>query len=270
MSPSSDPAPLHRRMMRWVINPPTLLVAGYLLLSFGLLLLIGHSVYATIAAGLFMILGIGSARLLRPWWFTYSPQPPKPSLPGVSSGYRRFWGLVSLTAVLCFFTGQALAQSVRLSIGSASFENHNQMLNSTPVVWLLLFTLVIAPASEEFLLRGALYPLLRHKLSFWVSIAITTLLFSVLHANIVQGLLTIPLAVLLAIAYENTRKLWPMVAIHAGFNLLSVIVPAALINSMATVPITLCLTMITIAALAYLAGQRNPVHRAYLASLTLR
>ena len=79
--------------------------------------------------------------------------------------------------------------------------------------------LVVAPLFEEWLFRGLLFRTLRQSWSVAGSVALSAVLFTVIHpAASSVGVLS--LAVVTALVYERTGRLAAPMAIHFGYNLM--------------------------------------------------
>ncbi len=88
---------------------------------------------------------------------------------------------------------------------------------------MIFLVVVLAPISEEIIFRGCLYRFLKSYLPVWGSIAISSILFSLMHQNS-MGLLTLALlGALLCVVYERTGSLKVPILLHAVFNLNTVI-----------------------------------------------
>lgn len=163
------------------------------------------------------------------------------------SAYRSdFWPSVVLALLVCWLSGQATAVWLYEQLGSAGFDASAQTRQNASPALLLTTMLLLAPAGEEALMRGLVYPLLRRNWSSPIGAAlVTTGIFALLHGNIVQIVLTVPLGILLALVYERTRTLWPVIGLHMAFNLLSAVIPVEAITRMAQVPVILMTTMLT-------------------------
>lgn len=122
---------------------------------------------------------------------------------------------------------------IHVTAGSAGFDASNQTRHAAGALATLLLTLVAAPAGEEALFRGLIYPLLRKRVNILASTLVTAVVFGLLHGNAVQFASPLPLAVLLALVYERTRVLWPCVLLHLGFNLAAALVPAQALGGLA-------------------------------------
>lgn len=119
---------------------------------------------------------------------------------------------------------------------TASTTLNEQALSDTPVILLLLLGLVFAPLGEEALMRGLVYPVMRSKFSTPMTIATTSVMFSMMHGNLTQIVLTIPLGIVLGYLYERTHRLSLCVAAHSLFNFTAMLLPSKPVES-AAVPI---------------------------------
>ncbi|MGW5875370.1 CPBP family intramembrane glutamic endopeptidase [Nocardiopsis terrae] len=118
--------------------------------------------------------------------------------------------------------------------GSPVFDAAQSAQNTVPVVLLLFALVVAAPAGEEALMRGLIYPLLRRRWPVLASTLVSSVTFAALHGNPVQIAVALPLGMLLAFVYEHVPRLWPVIVLHALFNLASALVPVYLVEAMAT------------------------------------
>lgn len=86
------------------------------------------------------------------------------------------------------------------------------------LVVVFLLVAVIAPVAEEILFRGVVFSGLRDSWGEGWAIAVSSVLFGVMH---LQPLLMIPtaiLGVLLAKTFSATRSLWASIALHSAYN----------------------------------------------------
>jgi len=81
-----------------------------------------------------------------------------------------------------------------------------------------IFTIGLAPAGEEILFRGILFPTIKQagfpKIGLWL----TSLAFAAIHLNIETFLPLLVLALLLTLLYEKTNNLLAPITAHAVFN----------------------------------------------------
>jgi len=87
-----------------------------------------------------------------------------------------------------------------------------------------LVTIVLAPAAEEMLFRGILYPAIKQagfpRLALWG----TVLLFAAIHMNLVTFVPLALLALGLTLLYERTDNLLAPITAHALFNALNFVI----------------------------------------------
>jgi membrane protease YdiL (CAAX protease family) len=152
---------------------------------------------------------------------------------------RRFWTLVAASLVSCWLVGQAASVWLYSLVGSPEFDQHTATAAAAPMALTLLLVLVLAPMGEEMLMRGIAYTRLRRHMPPLAAALITSGVFSLLHLNLVQIVVTLPLGILLAAVYEQTGRLTPVILIHSVFNLLSVIVPATFVTAFSSLTFVL-------------------------------
>lgn len=139
-----------------------------------------------------------------------------------SAGFSRsewFWPLVVVGVISSWGLGTALSTWVSSSGVRPQPLNGVELVTPGPLV--VLIVIVLVPISEELLFRGVLYPSLRGSLSVVPAALVSAALFAVLHGNLAQILLVFPFAVILAGAYEASRRLWVVIAMHIAFNVAS-------------------------------------------------
>lgn len=149
------------------------------------------------------------------------------ALPGPMMG----WIFAALAAA--WFAAQCLAKTTYAVVGSPGFEQYNDELSNANPWLVLLLAVFLAPISEELLMRGTIYPLLRLSMAVTPAIAITALIFGTIHGNIVQFVLTVPLTIIAALVYEWSRNIGYCILMHLTFNAMSVFVPSLWLSQMA-------------------------------------
>lgn len=224
--------------------PARLHTAG--VLAAGLALYVGLALIGTLLSGSTVTgaavsnAGIFAAGL---FWLRAQPRRDGSEGPAVDRGAlgrrRRFWALVAASLAFCWLVGQAASAWLYSLVGSPGFDQHTAAKAGAPVPLMLLVALVLAPMGEEMLMRGVAYSQLRRHMPPLAAALATSAAFSLLHLNLVQIVVTLPLGLLLAAVYEQTGRLGPVVLIHVVFNLLSVLVPVALVNSLGSLAFVL-------------------------------
>jgi membrane protease YdiL (CAAX protease family) len=90
-----------------------------------------------------------------------------------------------------------------------------------PTVILVAF-LLVAPAAEEIFFRGVVYNAWEREHGPWVALIGSAALFAVIHTSLFALIPIFALGVALALVYRSTRSLAATIAMHAGFNAISV------------------------------------------------
>lgn len=85
----------------------------------------------------------------------------------------------------------------------------------------LAIAAIAAPVTEELLFRGCLYGYLRQSTGRVAGIAISSVVFALIHAHPATMPALAIFAVGLALLYEFTGTLWAPIAVHALFNTLN-------------------------------------------------
>lgn len=135
------------------------------------------------------------------------------------------FGFIALATLLGWCTGQILAHAYYAIFGSKGFDSVSESFNSDNVFLVLILAVLIAPVSEEMLMRGVIYPMLRFRFSAYTACIVTACIFGLLHGNIVQFIVTIPLSILVAWVYELSRDVTYCALIHMLFNFTAVLIP---------------------------------------------
>ncbi len=73
---------------------------------------------------------------------------------------------------------------------------------------------VIAPLVEELIFRAILYVWLRQQIGVAWAVALSSLIFGLVHPNIAMGVSAVVMGVALAVLYEKSRSLWVPLFLH--------------------------------------------------------
>lgn len=146
----------------------------------------------------------------------------------VLRGFGFYWLLAYLVSLLILY----------LSLGLELMpENRNNELIGTILtnytLPMAISTVVLAPVTEECLVRGVLFaPICRRKP--WVAYLVTTVLFGLMHTFRYIGvqpwsvlalsfLQYLPAGIVLGWAYQRSRSIWGAIALHSLINLVAVV-----------------------------------------------
>lgn len=99
-----------------------------------------------------------------------------------------------------------------------AFEETNGILYSGGIVMQVLATCVGAPFAEELLFRGLIHRRLRKILKMIPAMLISSVLFGIIHGNIIQGIYATLIGLICAFVYEKFKTLWAPIILHATAN----------------------------------------------------
>ncbi len=131
-------------------------------------------------------------------------------------------------------TGSGLLYMTGLYDNGDFYNEATAIFLTAPLFLEILTVAIIAPIGEEFLYRGVIFKNLRRKYNFWAAAIITSLIFSIWHMNLYQGLAVFPLALFFAYLYERFGKIWVPIAAHIWNNLLATLINRFLVSEITT------------------------------------
>lgn len=120
-----------------------------------------------------------------------------------------------------------------VSILKDKFEYNvgENLSNSNNIFFTLFITIIVLPIFEEILFRGLIFNELRSKYNVVAAVIIQGLIFGVMHGNVIQGIYTVILGIILALIYIWTNSIYACIIGHITYNLLgTLVVPNMLIN----------------------------------------
>jgi len=82
----------------------------------------------------------------------------------------------------------------------------------------------VSPLAEEIVFRGVTYRGLRRRLGFLPAAALSAVLFSLAHVDLQHALQLFAIGVILAWTTERSGSILPGMILHAGVNLMSLLV----------------------------------------------
>lgn len=124
-----------------------------------------------------------------------------------------------LGTIAIYLSAATIALLVKNAMNAPSPTQN--ITDEVPIAALATLSILIVPIGEEALMRGFVYPIMRQQFSAPVTIALSACLFALLHGNIVQIILTLPLGITCGYMYEQTHSLMQCIGIHMLFNVLT-------------------------------------------------
>jgi hypothetical protein len=101
------------------------------------------------------------------------------------------------------------------------YENVNE-LSKNPVLMFFRVCL-LAPITEELLIRGCILNSLSERYSSIIAIAVSALIFALLHFNFIQTVSAVIFGIFIGIAYVKSHSLFLCILTHGLYNLISYI-----------------------------------------------
>lgn len=106
---------------------------------------------------------------------------------------------------------------------SEEYQNASDAFYGGSILVELLSAALITPYLEELLHRGVIFGRLRNMVGMWPAIILSSLIFAVLHFNIVQFVYAFIFGIILAIFAEKSKGLYAPVIAHVVANAFAVI-----------------------------------------------
>jgi len=156
------------------------------------------------------------------------------------SGVGRSLLLGFALAVPAWIGAQLLAAAAALLLEAVGFRQEVGVLDTVlergdPTVILVAF-LLVAPAAEEIFFRGVVYNAWERERGPRVALFGSAALFAVIHTSLFSLVPIFALGIALAIVYRSTRSLLATIAMHAGFNAISVAIALLVRQGILTLP----------------------------------
>jgi hypothetical protein len=106
---------------------------------------------------------------------------------------------------------------------SSGFKEANEAFYGSTLVLELVSSALFTPILEELVFRGIIFTRLRRELPKYTAIAMSALIFALVHWNIVQFIYALILGFVLALLMERANHLYAAVLGHITANLIAVI-----------------------------------------------
>ena len=108
--------------------------------------------------------------------------------------------------------------------GDSLFDSRSETISSNPSMYILL-TLIIAPVTEELLIRGLLYNDLKRRFDPIISCMLSALLFAILHGTLLHLYIGFVAGVFFTLIYEYTGLIYYSILFHGLYNFISLFAP---------------------------------------------
>ena len=137
----------------------------------------------------------------------------------ISRSYLRSkpWGVLFWTAMLALgliLPAQFIYEKVQITMSDSMVQLFSGIMKQ-PLGYLVIG--ILAPIAEELIFRGAILRVLLDafgRKGRWPAIALTALLFAVIHGNLAQGTHAFVIGMVLGWLYVRTRSVLPGIVLH--------------------------------------------------------
>lgn len=129
--------------------------------------------------------------------------------------------VAAMVTVVIYMLTTTIATWIKILLNAPS--PIQSISSNAPLAAIIILSILVVPIGEEALMRGFVYPVVRQRFSAPVTIALSACLFALLHGNIVQIALTLPLGIVCASIYEHTHSLVACIGTHILFNALTLL-----------------------------------------------
>jgi len=195
-------------LVSWVVGAAVLAQGAPSVAGLGLVLAVPTVVAAAVALAATWLRGHGPCRDLGLWW----------SWRDVGIGLAFGFGGLFLTGAAALVWGALVGPDATSAVGEV-FAGQRAELPVALVI--LVIVVLVAPLCEEILYRGLLWGALE-KLGAgrWIAAGVTTLVFALLHFEILRTPLLLVATIPIALARVHTGRLLASVVAHQVNNLL--------------------------------------------------
>ena len=145
--------------------------------------------------------------------------------------YREVFSKENILALTGVAIGGCMVVSFILTVLAAwfpaAFKSYSQTMDNFDAsggIIVLVYTIVIGPAAEEFIFRGAIFDRLYLGFDFWKANMLQALLFALYHMDIVQGIYAFIMGIVLGMVLKATGSIITAIITYILFNATSYII----------------------------------------------
>ncbi|KIR01994.1 CAAX amino terminal protease family protein [Lachnospiraceae bacterium TWA4] len=141
--------------------------------------------------------------------------------------YKRvnvYWYVLPVVVgIAAAIAGNNMISMSGIAANSQGFEEATSILFSGSVAIQVFGIGVLIPIVEEMIFRGLVYRRAGDQFSMMQAMVVSSLIFGLLHGNIVQGIYGVVLGFLLCLVYERFHDLKAAILMHMGANLIVIL-----------------------------------------------
>lgn len=141
---------------------------------------------------------------------------------------KKSFHIYEILGIILLIPGTQFMSSIVTSLVSTVFPSwleeymelmENAGLANDITLLMMIYSVLLAPISEEIVFRGVIYRIARREFPFWFANLIQALLFGIFHMNPLQGCYTFILGLVLGYICEKGGTIYHVILFHMLFNL---------------------------------------------------
>lgn len=126
--------------------------------------------------------------------------------------------IISAGLLVCIF-GNYFINLFPMTESSEGFKEVDYAISNSNIVIAVISTVIVAPLSEELLMRGLIFRRMRDYAGFLPSALFSSLIFGLIHMNIVQGIYAFAAGMVFAFICERYQSVRAAMLCHGAANL---------------------------------------------------
>lgn len=135
---------------------------------------------------------------------------------------------LQFVGIVCLVPGTQFFSSILITIVSSIFpswlEAYEKLMENAGIsedvsVIMMIYSICLAPISEELIFRGVTLRIARRSFPFWAANLIQAVLFGAFHMNMIQGIYAAALGLFLGYVCEKGGSIYLAIVFHFLFNL---------------------------------------------------
>lgn len=134
----------------------------------------------------------------------------------------KYFAIIGIAAALCVGLNCLIIMS-GLSPQDETYQETMTIMYSAPMMVQVICLGVLAPICEELVFRGLMFKRLRAQTSFVLAALYSTIVFAVIHGNMVQMVYAFVMGMVFAYAYEKYGSVKAPILAHITANMVSLI-----------------------------------------------
>lgn len=133
--------------------------------------------------------------------------------------------MISVATVGLYFLAILISNIIGI-VSPDTMEAYNEMMNMAlggNIFMVMITTVILAPISEECIMRGMIFRNLQKYFSVPAAIVIQAVIFGIFHMNWVQGLYVLPVGLALGFVAAKGKSVFPCIYMHMLNNFMSIV-----------------------------------------------